>query len=311
MKEITGLSFEQNKKYGFAIKSGLFDDYETDPRGWKHTLVGAFIWKHKDRVKVIRLLEEIVGHIPTWDDMTDEVLCDFVDEMKDSELAISSVKTICAELKAVLNRNNERIPSSRYMSILSIRGETSQAVYLTWAEIDKILGYKVQSSLEHFVHHCFCVELLTGARLADAEKMTVSNCDIDTNMLSYVPNKTPNIVVNVPVDEKRNLRRILADRPKRGCSKDVFNETVRRICKELNIDTLCTINKAGRTMTEPKYKFVSSHTARRSFATNLYLAGISIEDIALMMGHGKNIETTKRYICAERSLSPSVMSYFQ
>jgi hypothetical protein len=38
---------------------------------------------------------------------------------------------------------------------------------------------------------------------------------------------------------------------------------------------------------------------------------VALEDIAMMMGHGKNIETTKRYICAERALNPNVMSYFQ
>ena len=64
-------------------------------------------------------------------------------------------------------------------------------------------------------------------------------------------------------------------------------------------------------MTAEKWELVSSHTARRSFATNLYISGVALEDIAMMMGHGKNIETTKRYICAERALNPNVMSYFQ
>ena len=29
------------------------------------------------------------------------------------------------------------------------------------------------------------------------------------------------------------------------------------------------------------------------------------------MGHGKNIETTKRYICADRQISSNVLAYFQ
>ena len=98
---------------------------------------------------------------------------------------------------------------------------------------------------------------------------------------------------------------------KRDCCDDVFNTIIRRICKECNISTMCTIKRRGVEITAPKYDLVSSHTARRSFATNLYLAGVSIEDIALLMGHGKNIETTKRYICAERPISTNVMAYFQ
>lgn len=152
---------------------------------------------------------------------------------------------------------------------------------------------------------------MTGARLCDAEKLTINNCDIDTGTLSYVPKKTPGIIVTVPVDERLKLRELLADKYRRPCCNDVFNTIIRRISKECRIDTMCTIRRRGEDVTAPKYELISSHTARRSFATNLYLAGVSIEDIALLMGHGKNIETTKRYICAERPVSTNVMAYFQ
>lgn len=153
--------------------------------------------------------------------------------------------------------------------------------------------------------------MLTGARMIDTIKLTISNCDIETNMLSYVPQKTPGVIVRVPVDERHGLRKFLADLGGEACCKDTYNDIVCRICTRIGIDTVCTVVKAGQTKTAPKYELVSSHTARRTFATNLYLAGVSLEDIAMMMGHGKNIETTKRYICAERTLNPSVMSYFQ
>ena len=175
----------------------------------------------------------------------------------------------------------------------------------------RFLSYIPQSNTEHFVHRNFCVGMLTGARFVDTIRLRISNCDIETNMLSYVPQKTPGIVVRVPVDERHKLRNFLADSDFEPCCKDTYNETLRRICCRIGIDTMCTLVKAGQNETAEKWKFVSSHTARRTFATNLYLAGVSLEDIAMMMGHGKNIETTKRYICAERQLNPSVMSYFQ
>lgn len=39
------------------------------------------------------------------------------------------------------------------------------------------------------------------------------------------------------------------------------------------------------TQTMPKYKLVSSHTARRSFATNAYLAGVPTISIMKITGH--------------------------
>ena len=311
MKELRGLSYEQNKKFRFAIECGYFDTWEQDPRKWKHTFVGSFLWKYPARVKVLNVLKDIIGKIPEWDDLNDDTLRDLVDDLADGNLAPSSVRTMCAELKSVLNENVRRVPSSDFSRILSVKGTATQSAYLTNKEMDLLISYKPRTDVEHFVHRNFCVGMLTGARRVDTYSLTISNCDMDTNMLSYVPQKTPGIIVRVPVDERHGLRRFLADSNLKPCCDDTYNETLRRICSTIGIDTLCSVVKAGRNIEAPKWQLVSSHTARRTFATNLYLAGVSLEDIAMMMGHGKNIETTKRYICAERTLNPSVMSYFQ
>ena len=311
MKEIRGLSFELNKKYCYAIACGYFDTFEDDPRRWKHTFVGAFLWKYPSRVKILNTLKDLLNHEPTWEDIDEELLRDLVDELQEQRLATSSIKTMCAELKAVLNENIRKMPFTDFAKILSVKGSATQSVYLTTSEMELFLSYHPLTETEHFVHRNFCVGMLTGARRVDTDRLTISNCDIETNMLSYVPQKTPGIVVHVPVDERHNLRMFLADVCHDECCLDTFNDILRRICEHIGIDTVCTVVKAGQNITAPKWQLVSSHTARRTFATNLYLAGVSLEDIAMMMGHGKNIDTTKRYICAERTLNPSVMSYFQ
>ena len=47
----------------------------------------------------------------------------------------------------------------------------------------------------------------------------------------------------------------------------------------------------------PKFKFVTTHTARRSAATNLYLEGADLETIA-RLGGWKKLETLKIYLKA-------------
>lgn len=310
LDDLVSLSWEQKRKYRASIAYGYFDDFEKNPREWKHSLVGAFLRRYPNRSATLNRLKYILGHNPQWEDMTEDVIRDFVDETSDV-MAMSSAKTICAELKAVLNENKKKIPADEFAKILSLKNEVSQAIYLTREEIMRIISYKPANDIERFIRRNFLVECMTGARRCDAEKLTINNCDIDTGMLSYVPKKTPGIIVTVPVDERLRLRELLADKYYRDCCNDVFNTIIRRICKVCKIDTICTIRRRGTTVTAPKYELVSSHTARRSFATNLYIAGVSIEDIALLMGHGKNIETTKRYICAERPISTNVMAYFQ
>lgn len=310
MDDLTSLSWEQKKKYRAAIGYGYFDDFEDNPREWRHKFVGCFLWKNPHRCATVNKLKEIVGRNPEWEDLTDEVLTDFVNE-KSEEMTASSLKTLCAELKAVLRANRRKVPSEDYVTILTLKNEVSQAVYLTQNEIQRIINYKPVGHIEMIVRRNFLVECMTGARRCDAEKLTIDNCNIETGTLSFVPDKTPGIVVTVPVYERLGLRKLLAEVYGHSCDLSTFNEVLRRICMNCGINAVCSITRRGKTVTAPKYEFVSSHTGRRSFATNLYLAGVSIEDIAVLMGHGKNIETTKRYICADKRMSSNVMAYFQ
>lgn len=56
-------------------------------------------------------------------------------------------------------------------------------------------------------------------------------------------------------------------------------------------------NEGGKNVekTYPKYKLVSSHTARRSFATNAYKAGVPTIAIMKITGHTKE-STFLKYI---------------
>ncbi|WP_240052269.1 tyrosine-type recombinase/integrase, partial [Bacteroides intestinalis] len=69
--------------------------------------------------------------------------------------------------------------------------------------------------------------------------------------------------------------------------------------------------KAGKEVEGEKWEFVSSHTARRSFATNLYLRGADLYSISQMMGHA-SVEMTQNYLCCGlREQSAQVMEYFK
>lgn len=309
--ELPSLPWEKQKLYRASIDAGFFDDYERNPRKWKHTFHGAYTWKHPERTKVLRTFRSIVGHTPTWDDITDENLKDLVEELSQN-VAPSSLHTLCSELKAVISENYEQNPrSANYQRILSPKkGAASQAVYLTRDEMQRFIDFKPCGEAEAYVHKIFSIALMTGARRVDAERLTMANCDYETNTLSYVPQKTPGIIVRVPVNERMPLRQFLANDVYAYCDRAKFNDTARTICREIGMNTVQTIMRRGQLVTEEKWRLVSSHTARRSFATNLYLAGVGLEDIALLMGHGLNIETTKRYICAERTLSSQVYAYF-
>ena len=67
------LSEPQIEKYSNAIRQGYFDDYHGNE--WRHTFYGAWIWKHPNRVKAVSRFRDLVGHLPQWEDVTEDNLC--------------------------------------------------------------------------------------------------------------------------------------------------------------------------------------------------------------------------------------------
>ena len=69
--------------------------------------------------------------------------------------------------------------------------------------------------------------------------------------------------------------------------------------------------KAGKEMRGPKWKFISSHSARISTATCLDRRGVQIGDICQLLQHS-SVTTTERYIVRDRiQLSDEAMKFFK
>ena len=75
-------------------------------------------------------------------------------------------------------------------------------------------------------------------------------------------------------------------------SNQKFNEYIKEVCK------LASFDEKGRIASKPKeelYSLISSHTARRSFATNYYLQGFPTLDLMKITGH-KTEKSFLKYI---------------
>ena len=81
-------------------------------------------------------------------------------------------------------------------------------------------------------------------------------------------------------------------------------------CHKAGINELVSVYMRGEFRDDEKWKFVSSHTARRSFATNLYKKGVDIYTISQLCGHS-SIEMTKKYICCGPIIDNSVIDYLR
>lgn len=313
MKQLT---LEQQQRFSSAIKHGFITkDVPTDT----HTFVWTWIKKHPNRVTTLVRLRNILGRDPRWEDLTDDVISDLKDDME-FDLAPNSVRTICAELKAVLNRNRATKPikSETFGNLLKAKKVPVQNIYLTQHELQKIYDYKPKSERERYVKNIALIEAITGARNIDCRRMTLANIQKygeNDEVLTYVPQKHP-VEVIVPVHKwlKSLLANDYSDNVK-SIRISYFCKVLKFICFQCGIRKKVVIFHGGKSITDEKWKFIGSHTMRRSFVTNLSLAGVSIEDISQMAGHTNagrpNIEMSYRYVCQSRGLNKGIFSLFK
>lgn len=273
------------------------------------TLQEAFLRKYPKNNKTVKYFEEANGCPLAWENITKARLQIYVDYLK-TKIAPNSVKAYCSRLKTVLNLySDEHDVPDGVDKILSIRKDASEHVFLTVEEISRLIKYKPRSRAEWIIKNQFLMGCLTGARHSDYVRFDKHN--FNGKNLSYVSIKTHH-KTEIPLSQM--LRRVIAENDDLGFNGVeftgvYFNRIIKKICHRIGMDEILTLYNFGKTKTQEKWKYVTSHTARRTFATNLYLNGVDLYTISQLCGHS-SVEVTKTYICCNPNIDDKVMQYF-
>lgn len=277
----------------------------------KTTLKAAFLAKYPRYMNILYMYEQANDCPATWENISKPKLAKFVAYMTE-RIARTSVKTYCAMFKAVLNLYNDEIELPKgYEAILSVKKDVSENTWLNDFEIKRLIDYHTQNMTERLVRNQFVLGCLTGARHSDYINFTREN--ITGERLAYVSKKS-HTRAEIPLSPV--VERIIEDNEANDLTgKEVsdvtFNKTIRVICKNVGIDERVKLYQAGRYIGGEKWAFISSHTARRSFATNLYLRGADLYLISKLMGHSSVSMTEGYIVCGLRELPEKVLQYFQ
>ncbi|MEM5565714.1 site-specific integrase [Psychroserpens sp. AS72] len=208
-------------------------------------------------------------------------------------LASNTVGKHIKTLKAFMNEATERGVNNnlefRKKKFKTLR-EESDTVYLSIDELDKIENLDLSSSprLEK-VKDLFLIGCYTGLRFSDFTQIKPENI-ISNNTIIEVRTQKTSDRVSIPLH--RTVRAILKkydnELPK-AYTNQTMNDYLKEIVSLAGIKELVetTITRGGKIEKNvlPKYKLISTHTARRSFATNLYLAEVPSISIMKITGH--------------------------
>ena len=260
------------------------------------------------RIQILRFMREAIAVKEVkWEDLTTLNLSK-VRELICKRVSGNSACTYLAVLKAFLSHYEDEklIPCKNPAKELKAKRVPSQNVFLTEDEIELIEGYEPKTECERDVKAAFLIECYIGARRCDVLGLSAKN--ISDGRIVYVSKKT-HVECSVPIH--KNLMKYLKHKPAKGHDRAVANRTIQRICRDVGIVAEVQIFYHGRLQKRPKYEFVGSHTARRSFCSNLAQRGVDIYTIAALAGHNQNIIMTQRYIIPDTdTLSAEAMSFF-
>lgn len=278
-------------------------------RGSHYTESGIANWK-----KILGIWERFETETGRcgidFDSFSPEVLNSFFFWLDMTGCRESSKSQYSTLLKAVLNSalesgcSNNTIHLTRKFRKCRAQMDDIMKVYLAENEIEAIrtLALPPHGTLDK-VRDVFLMGCYTGQRFSDYS--TLGMTDIVTVMAEGKNHKvfckrqkkTGNVIL-IPILFcwiEEMLAKWGGSVP--DVSISCLNKRIKDISRLAGINTPVLLQDGGAPRTVPKWRMISSHTARRSFITNMYLGGVlSPEQLRSISGH-RSEAAFRRYLC--------------
>lgn len=243
-----------------------------------------------------------------WEDLTRANLNDFRDLVTE-RVAQSTARTYFAVFKAILKRYEDDADFCKdYANILKAKNEKPVKTFLTMRELERLERVEVKSDYERIVLDEFLIGAYTGMRISDAKEISEEN--MANGYISYVSIKTGvHAVVPMKNGIAERIRRVQANE----CDVNLmtYNRVLRNLCKRAGITERVKVFKAGEHDKGQKWEFISSHSARVSFCTNLANLGVPLLQIAKMAGHTSQSMTERYIVKTNVELDARALKFFR
>jgi len=285
----------------FAIKT--VSGSRIDPRS-KKAIKGSGGRGYLTTLNKLREFELSWGRKLTFEAIDLDFYSDFTKFLttKPLSLSLNSVGSHIQRLKAVMSEAVEKrlttntiFKSKRFVK----PSEDSDSIYLNEAELKQIkaLNLKDNPRLDN-IRDLFLIGCYTGLRFSDYSILKPQNINDGFIKIKQVKTGSP-IVIPVHSVVKKILEKHKGKLPK-SISNVKTNEYLKEIAEMaplLKEIVSKEITKGGSQITQmrEKWELVTSHTARRSFATNEYKAGTQTLMIMAITGH-KTEKSFLKYI---------------
>ena len=216
----------------------------------------------------------------------DEVNNDFFDSLRDYSYEVKKMKQnyfakVIKVLKSFLNWAIEKgYNTNREFEKFKAAEHDIDIVFLTFEELMNLYNYQFESDRLSQARDFYCMGCFTGLRFSDLSKLHLANISEDHIVLSIQKTKTQNHAIKLNKYAKAILGKYKGTiyEPLPIISSQKFNEYIKECCELAEITQPFTIHwfvgNKKKSLTQPKCKFITSHTARKTFITNSLLLGM-------------------------------------
>lgn len=236
----------------------------------------------------LKQYEKKIGRTLDFPDVDKPTLQSFVGYLQSLNLATNTIAHKIISLKALLREAVERelTDNTRWQGFHHVTEDT-EAVALDERELEKIRRCNL-SRHPHLaeIRDLFLLECWTGLRFSDVIRLRPEHIQGD---LIVIQQQKTNNYVTIPIHPVfREIWNKYGGIPL-TISNQKFNDHIKEVCMaaRINDSVLKSITRGGKKITTKykKWQLVSSHTGRRSFATNLYKSGFPSISIMHITGH--------------------------
>jgi integrase len=213
------------------------------------------------------------------------------DQKEGKKLAVNTIGKKIQTLKIFLNAAKEE-GKNTYEAYRSKKfvatTEESETIYLNEAELTKIYEHDFSKDpVNEEIRDLFLIGAWTGCRFSDIEQITPES--ISEGLIHLQQHKTGKKVL-IPLHPVVTaiLNKYKGKLPEVTTNQQ-FNRALKDIARDAGIKEMThkAITKGGVKVSTAykKHELVTTHTARRSFATNLYKSGFPSISIMAITGH--------------------------
>ena len=260
-------------------------------------------WANRDSTQIRQKklcynnIAKFMGKDFDWNDVDSAFHFRLVQKMQDANFGINYQWKTVSQLKTVMNEGRKlKYHSNLDFQDFKTKREDPDTVYLTKDEVEKLWLYEPKYELERKARDLFLLGVYSCARFSDYSRLSMDM--IHDGVIRFTQVKTS---ASVMVPASPRLISILERNGGRAPSlaQQHLNEWIKRVCKAVGIKEKVEVTSSNgirhKTEIKSKYDLVSSHTARRTGVTLLYMTGIPLQQVMLISGH-KDEDSIRHYL---------------